>query len=106
MKRTIQIMLVGFSLVMVGCSYTLAPNVVVKPASQYKLCQEYEGLKVAVDPYLDKERTNDSFQFDLLSYGFLPVLIVIENHNPKSGFILNKKDFCIAREVEYQANAK
>jgi hypothetical protein len=106
MKLTIQIFLVGFSLVIVGCSHTLAPNVTVKPTSQYKLCQEQEGLKVAVDPYFEKERVNDSFQFDLLSYGVLPVLIVIENHHPKSGFLLNKKDFLVAKEDEYQANAK
>ena len=100
MKQNIQTMLVGFSLVMLGCSHTLAPNVAVKPTSQYQLCQEREGLKVAVDPFFEEERIKTFFGTDLISHGVLPVLVVIENNHPNSGFLFDKRNFSIVMKGE------
>ena len=90
----------GFSFITISCSYTLTPNVVIKPISQYKLWQVKEGLEIAVEPFFEKERMKTLFETDLLSYGILPVLVVIENNHPNSGFLFDKRNFSIAIKEE------
>jgi len=106
MKRIIKVMLIGFSLIIMGCSLAVSPDVAVKPVPQYKFYQEQEGLRIAVDPFYEKERLQNSFSGDLLSFGILPILIVIENHNPKSGYLLDRKFFSIAMEASQQTSDK
>jgi hypothetical protein len=99
MERTNKIMLIAISLMIMGCSVKMS-EVKIKPPLQYNLCQEQNGLKVAVDPFFEKERMENFFGTDMLSYGILPVLVVIENNHSNSGFLFQKTYFSIAIKGE------
>ncbi|MCL5885365.1 MAG: hypothetical protein M1377_08545 [Deltaproteobacteria bacterium] len=67
-------------------------DVSVKPASDYKACQVHSGLNIAVDPFLEEERVLDVFGDNLVSRGYLPVLVVIENRTTDRAFLVAKGD--------------
>lgn len=92
-------LLIPILLVMIGCSVRIA-QVETKPVSQYNLYQEQKGLKVALDPFFEKERTRDYFGIDLLSHGIVPVHVVIENNHPNSGFLFDRRNFSILMKGE------
>lgn len=74
--------LIGLTLhILTGCVAKLKlADIEVKDFSKYKMYQEKEGVRVAVDPYLEEERLKEFFGADLLiAYGLLPVHIVVEN---------------------------
>ncbi|KPK98204.1 MAG: hypothetical protein AMJ95_05715 [Omnitrophica WOR_2 bacterium SM23_72] len=74
-----------------GCATIQLPELTVKPASQYRLSQNKEGLVISVDPFLEKKRVEELFGTDLLSKGILPVLVVVENNSNSSTFYLQKE---------------
>lgn len=66
--------------VLTACSGVKMRDVQVKDFSQYNTHQEQKGVRVAVDPYIEKERLKEFFGTNLLSvYGILPVHVVVEN---------------------------
>ncbi len=81
-----------FSLLMLisGCATAPLPELTIKPASQYLLTQDKDGLKIAIDPFLEPERQKEFFRDNLLAKGILPVLIIVENKSGGSVFYLQK----------------
>jgi hypothetical protein len=74
-----------------GCAKKkVVPDLVVSPAQQYKYCFDQEGLRIAIDPFFEEERIRLYFGGDLISRGILPVLIIIENNDNKTGYLLER----------------
>ncbi|MFH1349035.1 MAG: hypothetical protein ABIH58_05380 [Patescibacteria group bacterium] len=71
------------------------PELAVQPVSQYRLSQVKDNLFIAVEPFYDKEKIEEYFGRDLLSDGILPILLVAENHNQTSSFVLLKEQFSL-----------
>ena len=88
-----------------GCTFKL-PSVAIQPIQQYNFVQGQDGLKIALDPFFEEERLKEFFGYDLLSHGILPVLVVAENNNPKSGYLLEKKFFSAVMKVEKETDTK
>jgi len=62
----------------------------IKQASSYKYSCNKSGLIISVDPYIEEERVDKVFRYDLLSKGILPVLVVFENKDAEDGYVLLK----------------
>lgn len=107
-RLTTIFLLIIFLPMMTGCAlpWVKISEVPIKPATQYKFCFEQEGLVIAVDPFFEEERLKTFFGTDLLKHGILPILVVTENHDPKSGYLLEKKAFSLAMKVQQQADTK
>ncbi len=74
-----------------GCATVKFDKAEVLPASSYKYSCSKSGLTISVDPFIDEDRVNRIFGYDLLSQGILPVLVIFENKNAEDGFILLKE---------------
>ncbi len=61
-------------------------------ASQYASYQEQQGIGVAVIPMFDRSSQKRYLGIDLVSHGFLPVYVVIENHAKSESAILLRDD--------------
>lgn len=105
MKRIFRVAIIGFSFLIMGCTVKIS-DVAVKPTPQYKFCQEKGGLKIAIDPFFEKERLKEYFGADLVSHGILPLLIIVENHHLKAGYLLDKKFFSAALETVKEPETK
>lgn len=78
-----------------GCATIQFPDVSVRPASEYHLFVEKGEFRISVEPFLEKERVKELFGINLLSEGIVPVLVVAENHNSQSSFLLKKTAFLL-----------
>lgn len=78
---------------LLSCGPARFPDVDVRPASEYALSEEAEGLIISVDPLLERRRVMSTFGVDLLRRGVLPVLVVAENKSAAIGFYL-QKEYC------------
>jgi hypothetical protein len=81
-----------------GCATYVPPAAPVQPATQYKFTQEQQGLMVAIDPFMEEDRLKTYFGTDLLANGILPVLIVVNNHNPQSGYLVQAESFSLSKK--------
>ncbi|VAW75309.1 hypothetical protein MNBD_GAMMA13-1589 [hydrothermal vent metagenome] len=63
-----------------GCaSIEEFPNTEVKNISKYKTHQNQNGISIAIDLFHEEARLKQFFGTDLLSYGYLPVNVIIKN---------------------------
>jgi hypothetical protein len=95
-KNNLQVMALILTILLCGCATRrsfLDAN--INPTSEYKYHQEQDGLSVAIDPFFDSEKIVEYFGINLLDQGYLPVHVVVENHNAKSAFLLEKQNFSI-----------
>jgi hypothetical protein len=60
----------------------------VQQASSYEFSCNKSGLIISVDPYIQKDRIDNVFKYDLLSKAILPLLVVFENKNAEDGYTL------------------
>ena len=104
MKPNVMVLLVGCLSILSGCAGIRIPEMTVKPITEYRFSQEQEGLRIAVDPFLKEERLKTFFGADLLSHGILPLLIVAENLDPKSTYLIEQKSFSFAVKAEQQSD--
>lgn len=63
----------------IGCAAKFQ-EVSFKHAAEYNFSQNKKGLTVAIEPLFDSEQVEKIFSLDLLSYGILPIMVVIENN--------------------------
>ena len=77
--------------ILTSCAPVEIKKVTTQKADYYKFASQKAGLKISVDPYREEKRLQEFFGCDLLSRGFLPVLVVIENQNAEDGYILVKE---------------
>jgi hypothetical protein len=83
-----------------SCAISAPPNLAVKPNQTFKFTKEEEGLTISIDPFFENERLRNYFGTNLLSYGILPVLVVAENHNPNTGFLLEKNQVSLVNKKD------
>jgi len=76
------------------------PDLAVKPSQNFKYTKEEEGLTISLDPFFENERLKSYFGTNLLSYGILPVLVVAENHNSDTGFLLEKYQISLVNKKD------
>lgn len=63
-----------------GCPRAIRlPEIDPKPPTAYSNFGDYDGLRIAVDPYVTKERVAEVFGVNLLEQDIVPVLFVFEN---------------------------
>jgi len=78
-----------------GCAKYSLPDIKVTSTELYNTHKEMEGLSMAIDPYIDKEKMDKFFGMNLTDKGIIPVMIIIENHS-KSSYLVEKNAFSIA----------
>ena len=87
-------------LFLIGCASIMPPDVEIQTTSQYLFYQEKEGLKIAIDPYTDRDRVKTYFGIDLLAEGVLPLLVIAENHNNEYSFFMQKDSILFATNID------
>jgi len=60
---------------------------------------QQNGIVIGIHPVTDKREVKDIFKTDLRSKGVLPILLVAENRNSSSSFVLAKDNVSILDEV-------
>ena len=86
MFRLVQCLFWVFLLGSLACTAAKIPELQVESPATYPLHTEFNGLKLAVDPYLDPARVEGFFSVDLLAEGIVPILLVIENSSEAQGY--------------------
>ena len=80
---------------MAGCMTMDIPADKIQPLSAYPVKLEQQGLTIAVNA-LNKKEIDAVFGTNLLDDGILPVLVVAENRNPSTSFVLPKNKVVVA----------
>ena len=78
-----------------GCTAMTLPVFTPKTITAYPHSKISEGLMVAVNPMTDEAEIEKYFGTDLLSEGILPVLVIANNTNPSSSFVLRQENFSL-----------
>jgi hypothetical protein len=60
------------------------------PAERYKYYKIQQGLKIAIDPYFQADKVENTFGTNMLNDGYLPIFVVLENHNADTSFYIKK----------------
>lgn len=84
-----------FTGLMTGCITMDIPPDKVRPLDAYPLKVEQQGLTIAVSA-LGRKEAKEVFGTDLLDDGVLPILIMAENRNPSTSFVLAKSKVLVA----------
>jgi len=81
----------------IGCSSTVPahPEYNVQSVDSYEYSQVLDGLRIAVHPIKAASECEEYFGENLISLGILPVLVVAENENTASSFILTNDQFSL-----------
>lgn len=96
-----------FFLGLTACSTVQLQKVTIQPASSYKFSSSKAGLIISVDPFIEEDRVNKFFGYDLLSKGILPVLVVFENKSAEDGYILlNERTMLLMKDQVIRQNPK
>jgi hypothetical protein len=66
------------------------PDYETRSLSSYKHVDTQDQLAIAIHPLTEKQEIEQYFGMNLLSANILPVLVVAENNNPVSSFIVSK----------------
>ncbi|GEM_PF-4291467 len=73
-----------------GCATMRLPDYEASSSSSYKHVNTQNKLSLAINPLTDKQEIEKYFGMDLLSANTLPILVIAENNNPVSSFIISK----------------
>jgi hypothetical protein len=82
-------------LLMFGCATMSIPQTQVRPTESYQLTTERNALFIAVHPVTDSAEIEEAFRTNLLEKGILPILVVVENRNPLTSFVLAKNKVAV-----------
>jgi hypothetical protein len=90
-----------------GCATMSVPKDVAKSADAYEQRTTKNGLTVAVHMIRTGAEMDQVFNTDLRADGILPILVVVENHNDSSTFVIAKQKISLVdsegrREIEAQ----
>lgn len=99
------VLLSVFGLLVVGCATMRIPEAKVHATESYQLKAEHKGLLVAVHPVTDENEIKETFRTALLGKGILPILIVTENRNPSTSFILTKNKVTVVNREALERDA-
>lgn len=77
-----------FCLILSCAAPDIAPDVEIKKCSEYESFQIKDNLHVAMEPFQEKEIVKYYFGTDLTETGIIPILVVTENHNRTTSFLL------------------
>ena len=85
------------TLIFVGCA-------TMKPPPQYKLTeflmhQESDGIKVSVEPFVDKKRIKKYFGTDLIAKGIFPFYVRIVNGLKDTSIFVDESTFSLVLET-------
>jgi hypothetical protein len=74
-------------------------------ADAYEQHMEKEGLVIGIHPITQKAEITQNFNINLLDEGLLPILVVAENRNLSSSFIIAKEKVFVLNESTGTTNA-
>lgn len=91
------------SFVMVGCLVLLGAGCMMKQIPRYNPAlpsstsssRESRGIRVTVDPFLDKARTEQFFRVHAIKEGIAILHLQVSNSGPAATVLVNKDDFKI-----------
>jgi len=73
-----------------GCATLYLQEYKTKKIEEYRYLQAKDGLTVAIYPLTNKEENETFFGIDIANTNILPILVIAENRNASSSFILSK----------------
>jgi len=78
-----------------GCAMTKIPeyNSAANPAARSLASQQGTDLRVAVDPFFEKARSEEYFHVNAFADGIAILHVAVENTSPASTYLLKKEDF-------------
>jgi hypothetical protein len=82
-------------ILLTGCSTLELPKYPVGSAVSYPDSVTKDGLIVAAKPILDKNDSQKYFGADLIASNILAILVVAENHNLSSSFIIDNRNISL-----------
>ena len=91
-------------LLFAGCSTMTVPPLTTGSADSYAQHQQKDGLVIGVQPMTDKKQVEDEFKVNLLEHGLMPILLVVENQNPASSFIVAKENVAVLNGITGTTN--
>ena len=91
----------SLALVATGCTTMSVTKLQTQKADTYEQHTEIGGLVIGVYPMTDKAEVKRMFNVNLLDKGILPILLVAENRNPSSSFIIAKGKVFVLSEETY-----
>src|SRR5580765_6228781 len=86
-----------------GCASVT--KVQTQTAASYEHHSEKDGLTIGVHPLTQEQEVKQTFNVNLLNKGLLPVLVVAENHNPSSSFLIAKENVYVFNEELARTNS-
>jgi len=92
------------NLLLVSCATMDIPESKVRAAESYPLKTEHSKLLIAVHPVTDKTEINETFRTNLLDKGILPILVVAENRNPSTSFVLAKNKIAVVNRESVETS--
>ena len=96
----------AFCLLLASCSTMSIPEDKVCSTESCQFKTENNKLLVAVHLLTDTTEIDDIFKLNLLDQGILPILIIVENHNPTTSFILVKNKVTVVDRKSLDASTK
>ena len=84
----------------VGCGTMSVPPDKVSGVDSYPVRASQQGLTIAVHPVSSQHELDEVFNMNLLKRGVLPVLIVAENRNGASSFIIQRENVKVGTAVD------
>lgn len=94
-------------LIITGCTSVAerGESFQARHCSTYPGCQNKNGLHVAVDAFQNKQLIAKYFGAELAEKGIIPILVVAENHNSDSSFLLPSADVEVTVLSDKQSKA-
>jgi hypothetical protein len=83
-----QVLLLIFTIAVVGCSTTHISDLSKQPYTQGEQWQEQNGLRIGVAPLTDVAEISLKFGTNLIGNGVLPVFIVVKNNSATNSFLV------------------
>jgi hypothetical protein len=87
--------MLSFVLLLNGCATLTIPAYEVQSINHYTSLQIRDGLAVAMRPLTDPKESKQYFGTNLLAADVLAILVVAENRNPSSSFLLSKDQLAL-----------
>jgi len=84
-------------LLIYSCTTIKTPDITPESINQYKYQQVNNNIHVAVNPIVEPQRSEYIFGVDLLSYGILPVYIIIENQSGTT-YLVERKQISLSNK--------